>query len=181
MKVLLPPALALVVLLNSCDGGGRAVPRPEGYPRIALYEAVYRSDSIGPVIFESNAGTAVTERRQGADGTGMADTRLSSLWCDSLSDRIARDSLDSRRHHRQPSRKNIAQYRGRHNRTDRTDGQRRMARSCHAHPLRLGNPPSDTRHFAVRRLRCQRSAFPRKSGYSHFSRLAGTRSRSRPR
>ena len=70
MKVLLPPALALVVLLNSCDGGGRAVPRPEGYPRIALYEAVYRSDSIGPVIFESNAGTAVTERRQGADGTG---------------------------------------------------------------------------------------------------------------
>ncbi len=70
MKVLLPPALALVVLLNSCDGGGRAVPRPEGYPRIALYEAVYRSDSIGPVIFESNAGTAVTERRQGADGMG---------------------------------------------------------------------------------------------------------------
>lgn len=46
------------------------MPRPEGYPRIALYEAVYRSDSIGPVIFESNAGTAVTERRQGADGTG---------------------------------------------------------------------------------------------------------------
>lgn len=70
MKALLPSALALVVLLNSCDGGGRAVPRPEGYPRIALYEAVYRSDSIGPVIFESNAGTAVTERRQGADGTG---------------------------------------------------------------------------------------------------------------
>lgn len=46
------------------------MPRPEGYPRIALYEAVYRNDSIGPVIFESNAGTAVTERRQGADGTG---------------------------------------------------------------------------------------------------------------
>lgn len=70
MKALLPSALALVVILNSCDGGGRPVPRPEGYPRIALYEAVYRSDSIGPVIFESNAGTAVTERRQGADGTG---------------------------------------------------------------------------------------------------------------
>lgn len=70
MKALLPPALALVVLLNSCDSGGRPVPRPEGYPRIALYEAVYRNDSIGPVIFESNAGTAVTERRQGADGTG---------------------------------------------------------------------------------------------------------------
>lgn len=70
MKALLLSALALVVLLNSCDSGGRPVPRPEGYPRIALYEAVYRNDSIGPVIFESNAGTAVTERRQGADGTG---------------------------------------------------------------------------------------------------------------
>ena len=70
MKALLPPALALVVLLNSCDSGGRPVPRPEGYPRIALYEAVYRNDSIGPVISESNAGTAVTERRKGADGTG---------------------------------------------------------------------------------------------------------------
>ena len=54
MKALLLSALALVVLLNSCDSGGRPVPRPEGYPRIALYEAVYRNDSIGPVIFESN-------------------------------------------------------------------------------------------------------------------------------
>lgn len=69
MKAWMPSALAAAVFLCSC-GGGRPVPRPEGYPRIALYEAVYRNDSIGPVIFESNAGTAVAERRHGADGTG---------------------------------------------------------------------------------------------------------------
>ena len=174
MKALLLSALALVVLLNSCDSGGRPVPRPEGYPRIALYEAVYRNDSIGPVIFESNAGTAVTERRQGADGTGWltlayprygatlyltASPATASTLGGIIDNRLERISL------------NIG---------GATTELTELTGKGGWHG-RVTLPPSDTRHFAARRLRCQRSAFPRKSGYSHFSRLAGTRSRSRPR
>lgn len=65
-------ALALVMVLAACSGGGAdtgnaAVPREHAFPRMSLYDTVYHTVKASPVCFEVNAGAEVLCRDGACD------------------------------------------------------------------------------------------------------------------
>lgn len=54
-------ATAILAILCACSGSGhRAVPRPEGYPRIAVPDTVYADTTLGPITFSLNSAATAT-------------------------------------------------------------------------------------------------------------------------
>jgi hypothetical protein len=59
--------IILLTLLAACTSGDKsvAVPRQEAYPRIALYDTVYRQLADAPVRFQVNEACSVSSSRPG--------------------------------------------------------------------------------------------------------------------
>lgn len=58
---------AMVTALVACSKSDTAVPREHAYPRITLYDTVYRAVEVSPVCFDVNDGAEILDRDGACD------------------------------------------------------------------------------------------------------------------
>lgn len=103
MKALMVAAFVAAVT-SSCTGKDeRPVPKPEAYPRIALYDTAYTVVKNLPVVFEINDSAKFAGPRQREDGTVWLDVAypayhgVLNLTFTSVGDSLRRDEVMANR------------------------------------------------------------------------------------